>query len=197
MTSRAESRTGLPPLMDFDRATATIAYEMYHFRCLAQLYRDGKAEGGFWGQVCAQSLLLHLRIMIEFFYGKRPNDQDVTIKQFLAADGFSFSPELQEVPERMLLTSKTPNRPRSMTMREVKEALNQRLVHFGIGRWHGYHPGLDDYEPCFDDLEARIVAFRKALPEHLMIIFDNRLRQFQTRDKNITVPIASAPTLNW
>jgi hypothetical protein len=183
--------------VDFENATLTIAYEMYHFRFLAQLYRDGQAGGGLWFQLWAQSMLLHLRIMIEFFYGKGPNSQDVTIRSFLELPGFAFPTQLYSSQPRIYLSSNARGRPESMTMNEVKKALNERLVHFGTGRWTDYHPGHEDYERCYDELETRIIAFRNALPEPHRSTFDHRLRELEARDKQATKSIPGGPALHW
>jgi hypothetical protein len=182
---------------DFEEATVRIAYEMYHFRCLARIYRDGNSGRGLWWQLVSQSLLLHLRILIEFFYWDCRDSRDVTIRHFVERDDFSFPSELYSAPLKIRPVCDIPGRLDEMSVTQVKEALDQRLVHFGKGRWNGYHPGHDDYERCFDELECRIVAFRTALPDHLKRAFDLRLSQFEEREKNVSVPIHKGPVLKW
>jgi hypothetical protein len=183
---------------DFEEATRRIAYEMYHFRSLVQIYRDRRIGVGLWRQLASQSLLLHLRILIEFFYWANVKLQDVTIRDFLERTDFTFPFELYScAPLVIKPVSRTANRPDSMSLKLVKEALDQRLVHFGRGRWTGYHPGLEDYALCFDDLEHRIIAFRAALPDHLKDAFDGRVSEFYERDARVSSPITKAPSVAW
>ncbi len=182
---------------DFEEATSQIAYEMYHFRCLAQIYREGNRGRGLWWQLVSQSLLLHLRILIEFFYWDTRNARDISIRHFIERDDFPCPLELHSPPLTITLVSSTPNRPEEMSLRQVKEALDQRLIHFGKGRSTGYHPGHEDYALCFDDLERRIRAFRTALPKDLKSVFDFKLSQLVGRVKCLSAPIREGPSLTW
>jgi hypothetical protein len=183
--------------VEFEQATKTVAFEMYNFRCLARIYRDGHKGAGLWKLMLSQTLLIHLRILIEFFYWDCRNSRDITIETFIARDDFSFPRELFSAPLKIKLQGDTSDGPREMTLKQVKEALDQRLVHFGAGRWTGYHPGHEDYELCFNDLETRIVAFRSALPRHLRQLFDLRVGEFADREKSIALPIREGPVLSW
>ena len=185
--------------LDFEEAVKKIAYEMYHFRRLAQIYPASERLRGFWWQLVSQSLLLHLRIMFEIFYPGRSAARSITLTHFIdGCPNFNFPTILQQRPIDVVIPTRRPaGGPDRMTLDEIKESLDRWLVHFGKGRWTMFHTGYEYYGVCFADIDRRIIAFRTALPKALQGVFDARLSEFENRERDSFVPINLGSRLYW
>ena len=182
-------------------ATKLLAFEMYNFRLLVRIYRSGNMLNlGLWRLVTSQTLLLHTRVIWYFFYEEPKRKEDIVLGNFTGmtwkGESFTFPTKLMSPPADL------PGHKVKRT--DIKIALDRRLVHFGRGRFEHdengkkqYHPGLEDYDQHFDELEERIIKFRKGLPGSLRSAFDDRHEQFADRDKRIVVPLKAAPKLVW
>lgn len=124
--------------IDLDEAASTIAFEMFHLRYYAEVYescpppyRFRTEFGERIGQAYEYSFLLHLRVLLDFFY-KKPEKDDVCVSHF----------PNREVAEEV-------RRCRPEGVERVSTNLNKRLAHFTEFRWKGEqkHLSLDDYRP--------------------------------------------------
>jgi hypothetical protein len=141
------------------------------------MYAEKRLGTGPKKQLISQSLLLHLRLLLDCFY-KPPFKEDVWVGHFRELPAFeaSFPQELYTPPDRLP---------------EVKDYLDKRLAHFSSARWTGDHPDLEYYAKYFDGLERRIASFQAALPDELRELFIARTQQFEHRDR--TGGSASSP----
>lgn len=157
---------------DLKMAARYIAFELYHFRLLVTLYRD-RAEvfaGGLNRQVYEYSLLLHLRILLDFFY-TRPRLQDMGVNHFRVLPAFDVAFPKLKIPRWKVA---------------VKEQLDKRLVHFTEARWlmpTDYE--MSDYAQYFDHMLVLISDFEKALPPDLRAEFECRLQTYEQRDRGL------------
>ena len=109
---------------DLNKAVTHFAFDVQHFRCYLDLHRNTKlrrTSPAAW-QAVVYSLLLHLRLLLNFFYG-RPREDDCCVRHFKVLPGFSVA-----FPSNSL--SLTP-----VEARQVSFNLNKRLAHLTATRW--------------------------------------------------------------
>jgi hypothetical protein len=164
----------LPRSPDLTKAAETICFEMFHLRYYADLYTKTKGKGRRFrtvygeriGQAFEYSLLLHLRVLLDFFF-KEPKGDDVGVSDFDALPGFD-----QAFPATL--------RKASNGVWTVSNHLNKRLAHFCEFRWkNGDHKGMDFYEQYWQPLLGLIDAFEKALSGIPHQKYHDRLKKFQ------------------
>ena len=150
---------------DLEQAAREIAFDMYHFRLYVQLQRDRK----FWkpteNQAIIYALLLHFRLLLDFFY-KEPVQDDCCVGHFRHFKEFeaAFPPEIHEAPNGA---------------REVGVNLNKRLAHFTATRWRELQPDMAYYEPYFGGIEVLIAAFQEALPPDVREVFTKTMGHWE------------------
>jgi hypothetical protein len=156
--------------MSFDRtelisAAYHLAFDVHHFRFYARLHKDSRLTtfGPAVHQAFLYSLLLHFRILLDFFY-KPPRFDDCGIDHFRALPEFAgaFPPAIH-VP---------------IGATEVSVNLNKRLAHLTATRWREPQPDMSYYTDYFEGIEKLIVEFQSALPDDVRQIFDGRLQEF-------------------
>jgi hypothetical protein len=150
--------------MQFDKeqlkeALKEFAFDVQHFRCYVKMHRNGTLDGHPTAeQAVRYALLLHMRVLLDFFYG--PTSEDGVgvghFRQTLPEFGAKF-PKI-----------KTP-KPRDAA--EVRVNLHKRLAHLTASRWEKRSPHMEYYSKHFDDMEALVVSFQDALPATLRTIF--------------------------
>jgi hypothetical protein len=151
---------------ELEHAVRDIAFDIYHFRLYVKLHRNGKlwACSPTTNQAIIYSLLLHFRILLDFFY-KEPTRDDCWVGHFRVLEGFAaaFPPEIHVAPNGA---------------REVSVNLNKRLAHFTATRWREPQPDMAHYEVYFGGIETLIVAFQEALPLDVRQMFTNKVNQW-------------------
>jgi hypothetical protein len=160
--------------MSFDRAELTkaayhLAFDIHHFRFYARLHNEGglTAFGPAVHQAFLYSLLLHFRVLLDFFY-KEPVQDDCWVGHFRVLPDFeaAFPPAIHTPP---------------VGAREVSVNLNKRLAHMTATRWRDKQPHMSYYTNYFEGIEQLIVAFRAALPDDVRQSLDGRLYEFEAR----------------
>lgn len=160
--------------MSFDRtelvkAAYHLAFDIHHFRFYARLLKEGRitAFGPAVHQAFLYSLLLHFRVLLDFFY-REPVHDDCWVGHFKALPEFAAAfPSAIHAPP--------------VGAREVSVNLNKRLAHMTATRWRERPPDMSYYTNYFEGIEKLIVAFQAALPNDVRQSLDNRLHEFETR----------------
>jgi len=138
---------------ELKKAVQELAFDVQHFRCYVQLYKKPKLR-----QVCPAayqaviySLLLHLRVLLDFFYGP-PKKDDCWVRHFSVLPEFSAA-----FPSKIL--SPAPHEARELSL-----TLHKRLAHLTATRWEKPPRSMDYYEQYFDGINTLIDQFTAALP---------------------------------
>lgn len=150
--------------MQFDReqlkkALKELAFDVQHFRCYAEMHRNGALDGHpTAGQAVRYTLLLHMRVLLDFFYG-RTRDDGVGVGHFRRA-----------LPE---FGAKFPKikTPKATDAEQVRTNLHKRLAHLTATRWQKRPPDMEFYSKHFCDIESLILAFQDALPPQHRAVF--------------------------
>lgn len=141
------------------KAVKDLAFDVQHFRCYVQMHRNATLDGHpTAGQAVRYALLLHMRVLLDFFYGPTRED-GVGVGHFRRTFP-EFGTRFPKI--------KTP-KPRDAE--EVRVNLHKRLAHFTASRWEKQTPDMNYYARHFDDMEALIVSFQDALPHNLRAVF--------------------------
>jgi hypothetical protein len=144
---------------ELKKAVKEIAFDMQHFRCYVEMHRAGKLlRHRTISQAVVYSLLLHLRVLLAFFYGPVSRD-DVWVGDFgetFPSFQFKFQPIVVPAPD---------------DARDVSFQLNKRLAHLTATRWRKKAPSMDFYGKYFDGVEALIMRFQDALPDDVKAIW--------------------------
>jgi hypothetical protein len=129
-------------------ALTHLAFDIFYFRLYVKKLKVGGAQENF--QAMIYSLLLHFRLLIDFFYGE-PKQDDCCVCHFDLLDGFeqAFPLDLRAEPK---------------WKREVSGHLNKRLAHFTASRWRDPRPVMDYYSKHFGTILDLLDRFEKALP---------------------------------
>ena len=136
------------------QAAEHIAFEIQHFRCYSVLKsnKDLSALRPAATQAVGYALLLHLRVLIEFFFCD-PELDDCHVVHFHAIAGFTdaFPPAIDE---------------------RTTHTVNKLLAHFSATRWEAHPPAwdyYDEYSPTIETLSAR---FELSLPGKFKSAYD-------------------------
>jgi len=133
--------------MFFDRTELAIAahhlaFDIHHFRFYARLHKEGRltAFGPAVHQAFLYSLLLHFRILLDFFY-KEPLQDDCCVGHFRALPEFeaAFPPAMYIPP---------------VGARDVSVNLNKRLAHMTATRWREKQPHMAYYTDSLKESKA-------------------------------------------
>jgi hypothetical protein len=154
---------------EFKQAVYHLAFDVHHFRLYFRLLEERRPTPG--GHACYQamlySVLLHFRVLIDFFY-RTPKHDDCCAVSFGVLPDFAAA---------------FPKPEMSKELRQVCQDLNKRLVHFTATRWRVRQPSMDYYETHFDGISQLIDTFRSALPADIKQTLDVRLRQWEHQTK--------------
>ena len=133
------------------RAAEHIAFEIYHFRTYAALKNDQNLRSicPAASQAVGYALLLHLRVLIEFFFCE-PQQDDCHVVHFRALPDFTAAFPLN-IHERTENTD------------EVANYLNKLLAHFTASRWEKHRPAWDFYDEYSPRIESLATRFENAL----------------------------------
>jgi len=146
---------------ELSKAAEHIAFEIHHFRTYATLKNDQALRSvcPAASQAVGYALLLHLRILIEFFFCE-PEQDDCHAVHFRALPDFTaaFPPNIHE---------------RTKHTDEVAKYLNKLLAHFTASRWEEHRPAwnyYDEYSPLIESLANR---FESALQGNTKVGYEN------------------------
>jgi hypothetical protein len=164
----------MPP--DLNEAAKYIAFEMFHLCYYAEVYeqcpeqrRFRSAFGERIGQAYEYSFLLHLRVLLDFFFrNPRPGYDDVWVGHFSSMPGFktAYPKDCYLRPDGALAISRH---------------LNKRLAHFTEVRWKekDRHIGMESYRPYWRTILKLIDKFEAALTGTPKTEFDQRMRELR------------------
>jgi len=149
------------------KAVEHLAFEVQHFRCYARLHRENRlgASTPTVAQAVRYSLLLHFRLLLDFFYGRAQSD-DCSVDHFKALPGFAAA---------------FGSKPEPKDVATVREDLNKRLAHLTATRWEKKAPPMDYYEKHFDRIENLMVRFQAALPDDVRQVFINEVGEWERK----------------
>jgi hypothetical protein len=147
------------------QAAEHIAFEIQHFRCYSVLKRsnDLSALCPAAAQAVGYALLLHLRVLIEFFFCD-PEQDDCHVVHFRVIAGFADAFPLA-IHERAKHTN------------EVVKYLNKFLAHFSAIRWEAHRPAWDYYDEYSPTIEALAARFECALSGEFKFAYDEGYRK--------------------
>jgi hypothetical protein len=160
--------------MSFDRAELTtavhhLAFDIHHFRFYGRVLKEGRltALHPAVSQAILYSLLLHFRVLLDFFY-KKPKHDDCCVGHFRVLQAFTaaFPTSINTPPP---------------SSEEVSANLNKRLAHMTATRWREDQPDMSYYTDYFEGIDKLIVAFRAALPDDVGQPLDKRLDELEAR----------------
>jgi hypothetical protein len=153
------------------KAVEHLAFEMQQFRCYSKLYKDGDLDRLYISRAASQAvryaLLLHLRLLIDFFYGEAEQD-DCNVAHFNVLDGFeaAFPASLHVANARI---------------KKLSVNLNKLLAHLTATRWESGRPPMKYYAEFLPNIEDLISRFENALPKGVQQVF---LEHFQDWERS-------------
>lgn len=147
-----------------------LAFEFYHFGAYRNLLNVASRFGACRSvvdQAARYALLLHFRILIDFFF-RSPKDDDVAVPHFLVLGGFA---DKYRPPEKI------------RNIEELRGHLNKLLAHFTERRWKDPRPDMSYYDRHFDAVEGCIAAFVRALPPDFNEDLIKAIERYRKRDE--------------
>jgi hypothetical protein len=149
---------------ELKKAVEHLAFEMQHFRCYSKLYKNSDLSRfcGAAHQAVLYALLLHLRLLIDFFYGEARQD-DCNVDHFNVLNGFEAA-----FPASIHL--------HSARNKKMSADLNKLLAHMTATRWEKNRPPMNDYDSFIPTIDDLITKFEAALPEEVRQVY---LRHYQ------------------
>jgi len=149
-TGSARNRVFRRPVLR--KALPHIAFDIYHYECYATLWSQPqlRARSSAAQQAMIYALLLHLRLLLVFFY--RPSKfDDCNLDRFSILPGF------------MHRFGKLRHR---RQVEKTIENLNKRLAHITARRWRVRAPIMQYYTAIDPELRVLIARFESALPKN-------------------------------
>jgi hypothetical protein len=151
---------------ELTKAAEHIAFEIHHFRIYTVL-KNSRELAAFCPaarQAVGYALLLHLRVLIEFFFCEAEQD-DCHVDHFRRLPGFTsgFPPSVHERTEHT---------------NDVARHLNKLLAHFTAARWEEHRPAwvyYDEYSPVVLKLAAK---FEGALQGDIKAAYDREYQKW-------------------
>jgi hypothetical protein len=166
---------------ELKKAVTHLAFDVYHFRCYARLHREGQLQGcaPTVSQAVIYALLLHLRLLLDFFYGP-PMKDDFWVGHFNVLPGFAsnFPP----------ITDPKPDEARALS-----NNLNKWLAHLTATRWEKPQPTMAFYDQYFDGIEKILTSFEAALPDDARQAFTKAHTRWEKSHPANLVPSAISP----
>jgi hypothetical protein len=163
------AQTFNPDEAQLKEALKHLAFDVYHYHCYSKLHHEGRLTcPPVLSQAVIYALLLHLRLLLDFFY-KTPKRDDIGV------DHFRVFPEFDAAfPSRIL--DPDPN-----DVRQVSFSLNKRLAHFTATRWTETQKPMQFYDKYFTSIDKLLVMFEAALPDGPRQIFVNTVRDWERK----------------
>jgi hypothetical protein len=158
------------------KAAEHIAFEILHFRSYSALKTNAELRAACPAatQAVGYALLLHLRVLIEFFFCE-PEQDDCHVVHFRALPGFtaSFPPDIHE---------RTPHTD------EVTKYLNKLLAHFTANRWEDHRPAWDFYDEYSPVVAELATKFEAALQGEAKAAYDRGQRRWLHHSPTMNLP---------
>jgi hypothetical protein len=158
------------------KAAEHIAFEIQHFRSYTVLHNNPHLRTicPAASQAVGYALLLHLRVLMEFFFCE-PEQDDCHVVHFRALRGFmaAFPPDIHE---------------RTKHTDEVAKYLNKLLAHFTANRWEEHRPAwnyYEEYSPVILDLAKK---FETALHGEAKVAYDRGQQRWLHHAPNLNLP---------
>ena len=182
MAKRKTSINREPPDWEINRdelkkAVEYLAFDMYHFRCYTKLYKNPKL-GMFCPaahQAVLYALLVHLRLLVDFFHNKAEKPDDCRLDHFKALPEFRAAFPASTKQDRKWAE-------------KVGRNLSKRLVHFTATRWLKTQPNMKYYEEFGVTIDDLITKFQAALPQDLREVFEVHYRNWERNHPPLTKP---------
>ena len=150
---------------ELKKAAGELAFEAQHFRCYRSLKDDQKLASfsAAASQAVGYTLLIHLRVLVGFFFG-RPSQDDCHVDHFKVLSDFVF-PDSWHV--------------RTADTDKVIEVLNKRLAHLMATRWEKPAEAWDFYNAYAPTLLNLIERFEQAMPPDLAANYQIRYQGWE------------------
>ena len=160
---------------ELKEAVKHLAFDMQHFRCYSTLYSDPHLRrfSAAASQAVMYALLLHLRLLIDFFYGEAKQD-DCHVDHFNTLSGFeaAFPASIHH---------------RSAGINKISANLNKFLAHMTATRWENNRPSMNEYEKVMPTIDHLIQRFEDALPEDLRQVYSKHYQIWEGRHPGIVL----------
>jgi hypothetical protein len=163
-------KTSVPRVFKIDelkKAVEHLSFDMHHFRCFSKLDKNEDLErfSGAAHQAVRYALLLHLRVLVDFFY-KPAQFDDCNVEHFNVLDGFAAA-----FPGNAHLAT--------AGVRKMSTDLNKLLAHMTATRWEKPRPPMDKYDEFIPIIDDQITRFEAALPEDVRQVFLTHYRMWE------------------
>jgi hypothetical protein len=171
-----------------NKSLRDLGFEIFHYQIHRQLVRTNPFLPQLYDDAVEQAimyaLLLHFRLLIDFFYLPQAKQDDIVAQNFIALPGFDKS---------VLRKLRKPT-----WLEGMRAELSKRLAHLSEARLDDHAPGFDYYAVRFAELDTAIGDFARALPVDSVAILRDRLAEFnsQSADLYIRHPALIAPSIN-
>ncbi|MFA4942011.1 MAG: hypothetical protein WC582_05515 [Patescibacteria group bacterium] len=106
-------------LISLKKKEDELNYEIWMFKSTCDIFFSGVRPSLFWHNLLVESLALHVRVLIDFFYCDRKGESDDIIAQDLLPSSVSWSELRPQLPE---------------ILREAKKKTNKQLAHLSSSR---------------------------------------------------------------
>ena len=148
------------------KAVPHLAFDFFHFRFYSRRLKDGSVArcSPAVRQAVLYSLLLHFRVLWDFFYEK-PGKDDCGVDHFRVLPEFASA-----FPTKITKPAKAET---------LSKNLNKRLAHMTATRWREPQPDMSFYQRYFEDIERLITAFQDALPAELRRSLVERMQKYE------------------
>ena len=153
---------------ELKKAVEHLAFEMQHFRCYSKLYSNDDlcrfSPAAY--QAVRYALLLHLRLLVDFFYGE-PQQDDCHVDHFNVLDGFETA-----FPANIHIhTSRN---------KKMSVDLNKLMAHMTATRWEKHRPSMNDYDAFIPTIDDLITKFEAALSEDVRLVYLRHYRHWES-----------------
>lgn len=153
---------------DLEKAAKHIAFEAYHFHRYASLYLD--LESPILRQAVRYALLLHFRVLLDFFFLLEPRLDDCAVSSFGTLQNFT---RLFGDPTETIARADYD---------DLKRNLNKLLAHMTATRWTEARKPMGYYSRHFDAMNQLIDRFRQSLPHNVRRAFDDEWGQWERQN---------------
>ena len=142
-------------------AVKHLAFDLFYFGLYRSLIKDFMfvLTNPAASQAITYALLLHFRVILDFFYTTQPIKDDCCVTHFI-----QLSPAFK---------ANFPAVVRPLWLTEVRDSLHKRLAHMTATRWREPRPEMDYYRKYFGDIDGLTETFLKGIPADLRTPFDS------------------------
>jgi hypothetical protein len=158
---------------ELTKAVEHLAFEMQHFRCYSKLHGNDDLARlcPAARQAVMYALLLHLRLLIDFFY-KDATQDDCTVDHFNILDGFQA-----KFPASIHTND--------ANVKKMSTDLNKLLAHVTAARWEKPRPPMNEYDKFNPTIDNLIAPCEMALPEGIRLVFLSHYTKWESAHQPI------------